>query len=143
MSDKTIILLAEDDRGHAGLIKRGLKRNSIDNKVIHFADGQEVRDFLFSDRHIVQREKDASYILLLDIRMPRLDGISVLQQVKNHNELKKIPVIIITTTDNSFTINQCFQLGCAKYLVKPVGFEEFEKAMADLAEFIKTLMQVQ
>ncbi|HPX97452.1 MAG TPA: response regulator, partial [Thermotogota bacterium] len=82
MNQEVVILVAEDDEGHAGLIRRNLVRAGITNKLILFKDGQEVSDFLFKDGDGPHREVGVSYILLLDIRMPKLDGTEVLKKVK-------------------------------------------------------------
>lgn len=140
MNEETVILLAEDDKGHAGLIKRGLRRASINNRIINFIDGQEVLDFLLHEGPAPRRENGESYVLLLDIRMPRVDGIEVLRTMKLSDGLSKVPVIIVSTTDNEETMQMCLRLGCEKYVVKPVDYEEFQQTISDLALNIKTLI---
>ena len=80
-----------------------------------------------------------SYILLLDIRMPKVDGIEVLRQIKSDPELKKLPVIIITTTDDPDEIDRCHKLGCNNYLTKPVDYEEFVRAVRQLGLFLSAV----
>lgn len=125
MKEDTIILIAEDDAGHFALVKKNLWRSCVSNSFLHFRDGQEVLDFLFMRGDGPQMSPNTSYLLLLDIRMPKVDGIEVLQEIKQHPELKKIPVIMLTTTDNSKEVQRCHDMGCSFYIVKPSNYNEF------------------
>lgn len=136
MNKEVVILVVEDDAGHAGLIRKNLVRAGIANALLHFKDGQEIVDFLFQKGNGLQRESEQAYVLLLDIRMPKLDGVEVLRQVKSDPELRKIPVIMITTTDDPREIEQCHALGCSNYITKPVGHEDFVKAIRRLGLFL-------
>lgn len=136
MKQEVIILLAEDDDGHAKLIEKNLRRTGIANKIIRFKDGQETLDFLFQSGSGAQREVGKSYLLILDIRMPKVDGVEVLQQVKAHKELKKIPVIMVTTTDDPREVERCHQLGCSNYVTKPVEYEKFIGAIQQIGMFL-------
>lgn len=136
MNNEVIILIAEDDEGHAGLIRRNLARAGIANRVIHFKDGQEVVDFLFRNGAGPHRVTGNAYILLLDIRMPKLDGIEVLRMIKADMELKKIPVVMITTTDDPREVEHCHVLGCSNYITKPVEYESFVNAIRQLGLFL-------
>ncbi|MFO7811580.1 MAG: response regulator [Pelovirga sp.] len=136
MNQEVIILIAEDDEGHALLIRKNLTRAGITNRIIHFKDGQEVLDFLFCRGDGPQRKSGEAYVLLLDIRMPKLDGTEVLEQVKADPELRKIPVVMITTTDDPREIDRCHQLGCSNYITKPVEYEGFVNAIRQLGLFL-------
>ncbi len=136
MRKEVVILVAEDDEGHAGLIRKNLARGSIVNDVLLFKDGQEILDFLFQKGDGPQRQPGASYVLLLDIRMPKLDGIEVLAQVKADPELRKMPVIMITTTDDPKEVERCHVLGCNNYITKPVDYESFVNAVRQLGLFL-------
>ncbi|MBN1816386.1 MAG: response regulator [Sedimentisphaerales bacterium] len=129
MSKEFSILVAEDDDGHYSLIRKNLYRMGFRSKIIRFADGQETLDFLFRRGDGPHREKDRNYLLLLDIRMPKVDGIEVLRQVKGDPQLKSIPVIMLTTTDDDRAISQCRQLGCSDYVVKPLDNIHFMQAI--------------
>ncbi len=129
MNKEGVILIAEDDEGHFELIKRSLQRSGVCNEILRFADGQETLDFLFVRGDGPKRESDKEYLLLLDIRMPKIDGVEVLEKVKNDPELKKIPVIMLTTTDDPRTIERCHNLGCSVYIVKPVEYQDFADAV--------------
>jgi len=134
MNSEVTILITEDDEGHAMLIQKNLRRAGISNTLKHFRDGQEILDFLFG-RSADKLEENKSYLLLLDIRMPRVDGIEVLRQIKNHERLKRMPVIMITTTDDPQEVNQCHALGCNNYITKPVDYNRFIEAIRQLGLF--------
>ncbi len=136
MNQEVIILIAEDDEGHALLIRKNLSRAGITNRVVHFKDGQEVVNFLFCRGDGPHRRSGDAYVLLLDIRMPKLDGTEVLEQVKADPELRKIPVVMITTTDDPREIERCHQLGCSNYITKPVEYEGFVNAIRQLGLFL-------
>lgn len=138
MKHNTVILLAEDDEGHAGLIMRNLRRTGIDNEILHFRNGEETLNFLLGRNGGPHRKEDISYILLLDLRMPKVDGIEVMRQIKHDKELRNMPVIVITTTDDPGEIELCYALGCSSYIVKPVNFEEFNEAFKQLGHYLNT-----
>lgn len=137
---EVVILVADDDEGHVRLIEKNLRRAALGNRIERFKDGQEVLDFLFchSSR---RRKKGVPYLLLLDIRMPKVDGLEVLRQLKDDVELKKIPVIMLTTTDDPHEVERCHLLGCSNYIVKPVNYERYAAAVNKLGNFI-TLLKV-
>ena len=136
MHKEVVILLAEDDEGHAGLIRKNLTRGHILNELLHFKDGQEILDFLFQIGDGPQRQPGASYVLLLDIRMPKIDGTEVLVQVKTDPELRKIPVIMITTTDDPREVERCHAMGCNNYITKPVDYDKFVNSIRQLGLFL-------
>jgi CheY-like chemotaxis protein len=139
MQQDVVILLAEDDAGHAGLIRKNLARAGIVNEMLFFKDGQEILDFLYKKGDGPQRQSGSSYILLLDIRMPKIDGVEVLRQVKSDPELCKLPVTIITTTDDPREIERCHSLGCNNYISKPVDYDDFVNAVRQLGLFLSVL----
>lgn len=130
------ILLADDDEGHAGLIRKSLARAGIVNEILRFADGQAVVDFLFLKGNGPHRVPGQAYVLLLDIRMPKLDGVEVLRRIKGDPELKKMPVIMITTTDDPREVEHCHALGCSNYITKPVDHDAFVNAIRQLGLFL-------
>ncbi len=136
MNQEVEILIADDDEGHAGLIRKNLQRAGILNQITHFKDGQEVVDFLFKNGTGSHREDNISYILLLDIRMPKMDGTEVLRKIKEDPILKKMPVIMITTTDDPREINLCHELGCSHYITKPIEYNDFVNAIRQLGLFL-------
>jgi len=130
------ILIAEDDAGHARLIEKNLTRGGLNNKIERFDNGQAVLDFLLGKGPGPKRIHDSSYLLLLDIRMPQVDGIEVLRQIKQHPELRKMPVIILTTTDDPREVERCHQIGCSSYIVKPINYDKFAEAIKSLGLYI-------
>jgi len=137
MLDGFTILMAEDDPGHASLIRRHIRRAGIDNEIVHFEDGQAVIDFL---RNLdFSQESLQSYLLLLDIRMPKLDGLEVLEEIRQHQQLKSIPVVMLTTTRDPETINRCYELGCANYIVKPTSVSKFARVITELSKTLQAI----
>ena len=136
MNKEVVILIAEDDEGHASLIRKNLKRAGITNEIQHFKDGQEILDFLMGSNNGHHRKSGAAYLLLLDIRMPKVDGVEVLRQVKQDEELRKIPVIMITTTDDPREVENCHKLGCSNYIAKPIDYDKFVESIKQLGLFL-------
>ncbi len=136
MHQDVVILVAEDDAGHAGLIRKNLARAGIVNEVMMFSDGQEILDFLFRTGNGPHREPKTGYVLLLDIRMPKVDGVQVLERVKADPELRKLPVVMITTTDDPREVDRCHELGCASYITKPIDYDSFVNAVRQLGLFL-------
>jgi CheY-like chemotaxis protein len=141
MRKEVVILVADDDAGHARLIGKNLERAGLHNDLVRFEDGQEILDFLFRRGAGAHRASDTPYLLLLDIRMPKVDGVEVLRQVKGDAELRKIPVLMLTTTDDPREVERCHGLGCNNYIVKPVDYDKFADAIRQLGLFI-SLVQV-
>ena len=141
MTREVTILIAEDDDGHARLIEKNLSRAGLHNPIERFSNGQMALDFLFRRGPGRHRSGDASYLLLLDIRMPQVDGVEVLRQIKDDSELRKLPVIMLTTTDDPREVERCHALGCSTYIVKPVLYEKFAEAITRMGLFI-SLVQV-
>lgn len=131
-----IILLAEDDEGHAELIRLNLERSRVINKIVHVPDGQEALDFVRREGKYAGR-RPGPVIVLLDINMPRLDGVETLRQLKADPRTAKIPVIMLTTTDDPREVEHCYQLGCNIYITKPVEYEAFCNALRELGVFLQ------
>lgn len=132
MSDKSIILIAEDDAGHFELVKRNLWRSCAGCEIEHFKDGQEILDYLFDPSETFGRRDGNRYVLLLDIRMPKVDGHEVLKRIKGDCTMKSIPVIMLTTTDDETEIRNCYELGCNFYIVKPADYNKFMQTVSNL-----------
>ena len=141
MTRDVVILIADDDAGHARLIDKNLRRAGLSNPILRFEDGQQILDFLLQRGDGPKRTSGTSYLLLLDIRMPKVDGVEVLRQLKADLELRKIPVSMLTTTDDPREVERCHDLGCNNYIVKPVDYEKFSEAITNLGLFI-SLVQV-
>ena len=128
------ILLAEDDDGHARLIERNLQRAGFVNRVVRAKDGQEALDVVRGGGSL---PPDTQFLLLLDINMPRVDGLEVLRQLKADARTARIPVIMLTTTDDPREVERCYQLGCSVYITKPVRYEDFVEALNRLGMFLE------
>jgi len=140
MNRESVILLAEDDAGHAGLIMNCLRRSGVTNEIVHFEDGEEILNFLFRRGNASHRESGTSYILLLDLRMPVVDGFEVMRKVKQDKELCDIPIIMVTTSEDPIEMEKCWKLGCSNYFVKPVSYEKFSQTMEQLGRFINEVI---
>ncbi len=136
MKKEVIILIAEDDMGHAKLIEKNLQRAGVLNGILHFRDGQEILDFLFQKGEGPHRKIGAAYLLLLDIRMPKVDGVEVLKKIREDKELRKMPVIMLTTTSDPREVENCHAFGCNNYIVKPVDYDDFVDAIRKLGLFL-------
>jgi CheY-like chemotaxis protein len=141
MTEEVVIIIAEDDAGHARLIQKNLGRVGLHNPVQFFENGQDVLDFLFRRGPGPHRKSDTAYLLMLDIRMPKVDGVEALRQIKEDPSLRKLPVIMLTTTDDPREIERCHLLGCNSYIVKPVDYDKFAEAIKHLGLFV-SLVQV-
>ena len=130
------ILIVEDDAGHARLIEKNLKRAKISNRITRVENGQEALDFLLSEGAFEGIERPSPLLVLLDLNMPVLDGYQVLERMKANPDTKKIPVVVLTTTDDAREVARCYQLGCSVYITKPVDYESFSEAIQQLGFFM-------
>jgi len=129
---ENIILIAEDDAGHFELVKRNLWRSCAGCEIEHFKDGQAILDYLFDPSETYGRRDGCRYILLLDIRMPKVDGHEVLGRIKQDDRIRAMPVIMLTTTDDAAEIRKCYELGCNFYIVKPADYNKFMQVVSNL-----------
>ncbi len=136
MDKDMVILIAEDDAGHFQLIKKNLWLACVNNEILQFKDGQQILDFLFQTGDGMGLDEARRYIVLLDVRMPKVDGLDVLRRIKGDEKLRQIPVIMLTTTNESSMIEQCYELGCSYYMVKPVDYHQFMEAVQNLGKFL-------
>ncbi|MDR3404822.1 MAG: response regulator [Chthoniobacter sp.] len=139
MSELPTILITEDDDGHAFLMEDNLRRAGVGSPVQRFVDGQEVLDFLFGQAKEPEFDGRHPYLLLLDIRLPKVDGVAVQRQIKADRDLHKLPVIMVTTTDDPGEVDRCHALGCNAYIQKPVSYQSFSDVMIRLGQFVALL----
>jgi CheY-like chemotaxis protein len=131
------ILIVEDDDGHATLITRNLKRAGISNNIIRVSDGQAGLDFILAQGAYAGRSRNSFLVVLLDLNLPKIDGIDLLRQIKTGDDTKHIPVILLTTSDNPQEIALAYELGCSVYVPKPVEAEAFAEAIRRIGLFIQ------
>ena len=137
--ERFVILLAEDDDGHAELIQRNLKRAGIANEIVRARDGQEALDYIRCQGAFADRPLNGPLLLLLDINMPKVDGFGVLQALKADLATAQVPVIMLTTTDDPREVERCYQLGCSVYITKPVQYPDFVEALTRLGMFLEII----
>jgi two-component system response regulator len=131
--DEVEILLVEDNPEDAEITIRALKKVNLANRLVHVEDGQEALDFLFSEGGFTSRSSGHQpRLILLDIKMPKVDGIEVLRRIKEDAATKIIPVVIMTSSAEEKDILESYNLGVNSYVVKPVDFNQFLKAVSDL-----------
>ena len=133
------ILLVEDDPGHTRLIEKNLRRASITNEILAIADGQQALDYLFSLGQYARSERRSPLLVLLDLNLPGLDGYQVLEQMKRDDRTRRIPVVILTTTDNAHEVDRCYDLGCNVYMTKPVDYEKFSEVIRKIGMFLSVV----
>ncbi len=133
MGEPVLVMLVEDNSDHAELVIRTLEDHHIANRIEHFTDGQTALDYLFRRGEYKDPEiSPRPHMILLDLRLPRVDGLEVLRIIKDDEFLKNIPVIILTTSEAEKDMARAYDNYVNSYLVKPVGFDEFRRLMNDL-----------
>ena len=132
-----LIMLVEDDEGHQLLIRENLRAGGIVNDLVAMSDGQQALDYLFRRGQYQDPAKSLRPgLILLDIKMPKTDGFSVLEKVKADPQLRLIPVLMLTSTDDQVEINRSYALGANNYVVKPIRYEEFQERIKALGLFL-------
>jgi two-component system response regulator len=134
MNSQIEIILIEDNIDDATLVIRALRKNNLANKLVHLKDGAEGLEFFFGkdDKGTAELENMAPRVVLLDLKMPKLNGMEVLAKVKSDARTKSIPVVVLTSSAEDPDIKKCYELGANSYIVKPVEFDNFSKAVSDL-----------
>jgi CheY-like chemotaxis protein len=133
------IVMVDDDEGHLELVRRNLRRSGINNPVVALHSGIQALDYVLRRGAYANRTGNGDLLVLLDINMPGLDGVEVLRQIKADPEAKKIPVLMLTTTDDPREINRCYELGCNIYITKPVDPMAFIEAIQRLGLFLSVV----
>jgi len=129
-------MLVEDNADHAELVIRTMESHHIPTRILHISDGESALDYLLRRNDYSDPESSPRpYMILLDLRLPRVDGIEVLRMVKEEAELRAIPVVILTTSEAEKDLTHAYQNYVNSYLVKPVGFEDFSNLMKDIGAY--------
>jgi CheY-like chemotaxis protein len=132
------IMLVEDDDGHAALVEKNLRRAGLTNSILRMRDGQEALDFVKARIAEGPTALDNT-VMLLDLNMPRMGGIEVLEDLKANPRTSALPIIVLTTTDNPREVERCYELGCNVYVTKPVEYEAFVEAIRRLGFFLQVV----
>ncbi|HNT35617.1 MAG TPA: response regulator [bacterium] len=127
------ILLVEDNLDHAELIRRGFGAHHIEDAIVHVRDGEEALDYLLCHGKYAQRkDRDNPHLILLDLRLPKIDGLEVLKVIKNTEGICRIPVVILTTSDAERDVSQAYDRRANSYVIKPLDFQTFIQLTKDL-----------
>jgi CheY-like chemotaxis protein len=135
MTELRPILLAEDNLKDIELVLAALKRNNLANEVVVARDGAEALDYLYRRGNFQSRDDRLPIAILLDLKMPKIDGMEVLEQIKKDDALKIIPVVMLTSSREEADLVKSYKLGVNAYVVKPVGFQKFVEAIKQTGMF--------
>ncbi len=133
------IVMIEDDDGHARLIEKNIRRAGVNNPITPFASGTEGINYLFGADGSGLVNKGRPLLVLLDLNLPDMTGVEILGRIKTNEHLKRIPVVVLTTTDDAIEIQRCYDLGCNVYITKPVNYDSFAHAIRQLGLFFSVI----
>jgi CheY-like chemotaxis protein len=133
--------MIEDDEGHARLIEKNIRRAGVGNEIIPFVNGTDALNYLLGDDRSGVASSGRQQLILLDLNLPDMTGIDILQKLKGNKHTKRSPIVVLTTTDDSREIQRCYDLGANVYITKPVNYEGFANAIRQLGLFV-AVMQV-
>lgn len=127
------ILFVEDNPDHAELVMRSLEDHQVANRIFHVADGEAALDYLFRRGEFADpASSPRPHVILLDLRLPKVDGLQVLEEMKRTEDLERIPVVVLTTSHADQDVGRAYEHHVNSYLVKPLDFERFSKMIDDL-----------
>lgn len=129
------VVLIEDDEGHARLIEKNVRRAGLGDDIHHFVDGTSALDFLFDPA----LREGGPILVLLDLNLPDMSGSAILGVIKADSRLKRIPVVVLTTTDDKAEMQRCYDLGCNVYVTKPVDYDAFTQALHQLGLMLSVM----
>lgn len=142
MTDESIeIILVEDNAHEAELAIRSLRKNNLANKIVHLDDGEEALQYIFCEGKYEDMQRPARQLILLDLNLPKISGLEILKAIKTHETTQMIPVIVLTSSKEERDVVDSYRLGVNSYIVKPVNFNAFVAAMADLKMYWLLLNQ--
>ena len=138
-SQPVSIVMIEDDEGHARLIEKNIRRAGVTNEIIPFTNGTDAVNYMFGADGSAKVSKSRALLILLDLNLPDMTGIDILKRVKGNDVLKRVPVVVLTTTDDAQEIQRCYDFGCNVYITKPVDYENFAQAIRQLGLFFSVI----
>lgn len=133
------IIMVEDDQGHARLIEKNIRRAGVNNDLIAFVDGASALEYLLGPDGSGEVSSRRQLLVLLDLNLPDMAGVDILTKIKNNPHLKRTPVVVLTTTDDSREIQNCYDLGANVYITKPVNYDGFSNAIRQLGLFFSVI----
>ncbi|WP_375452676.1 response regulator [uncultured Devosia sp.] len=137
---KTVtIVMIEDDDGHARLIEKNIRRAGVSNEIVPFTNGTEALGFLLGADGSGLVNKGRQLLILLDLNLPDMTGVDILEKVKSNEHTRSCPVVVLTTTDDQREIQRCYDLGANVYITKPVNYEGFANAIRQLGLFFSVI----
>ena len=135
------IIMIEDDEGHARLIEKNIRRAGVANEILPFVNGTSALEFLMGPDGTGAINKGRQLLVLLDLNLPDMTGVDILEKVKGNEHTRRSPVVVLTTTDDQREIQRCYDLGANVYITKPVDYDGFSNAIKQLGLFF-SVMQV-
>jgi DNA-binding response OmpR family regulator len=140
-AQEVVIIMIEDDEGHARLIEKNIRRAGVKNDIMPFTNGSSALSYILGKDMSGQDSMDRFLLVLLDLNLPDMSGIDILEKIKGNAHTRRMPVIILTTTDDEREIQRCYDLGANVYITKPVDYDSFANAIRQLGLFF-SVMQV-
>ncbi|WP_046848362.1 response regulator [Hyphomicrobium sp. GJ21] len=131
--------MIEDDEGHARLIERNIRRAGVNNEIMPFTNGTDALAYLFGADGSGEASARRHLLVLLDLNLPDMSGVSILEKIKANPHTKRTPVVVLTTTDDQREIQRCYDLGANVYITKPVDYENFAHAIRQLGLFFSVI----
>ncbi len=135
------IVMIEDDEGHARLIERNIRRAGVTNDIVPLESGHAALEYLLGEDGSGGVHSKRALLILLDLNLPDMSGVDILQKIKTNAHIRRSPVVVLTTTDDEREIQRCYDLGANVYITKPVNYESFANAIRQLGLFV-AVMQV-
>jgi DNA-binding response OmpR family regulator len=133
------IVMIEDDEGHARLIEKNVRRAGVNNEIVPFTLGKSALDYILGPSRDGVVSKERYLLVLLDLNLPDMSGLDILAQIKGNEHTRRLPVVVLTTTDDEREIQKCYDLGANVYITKPVDYDGFATAIRNLGLFFSVI----
>lgn len=133
------IVMIEDDEGHARLIEKNVRRAGVHNEIVPFTLGSAALDYILGEARDGRVSENRYLLVLLDLNLPDMSGLDILEKIKSNEYTRRLPVVVLTTTDDEREIQKCYDLGANVYITKPVDYEGFATAIRNLGLFFSVI----